>query len=338
MHDWPNAPSPDPLNTLRHDVQTAGSLSVTAGDLASRFGIQRLTPNARAQIAADLEQVGLLSTPSFAEAERGDQVTLTATAEHAPTNPRRRLPLKWLVVAPFVLLLLLAAVAIGGHPSDKPKVAARPTAARVATTPTQTVVPAPEPIDNTEQIRAEAEDMASAGKWIAAATLLHGNDDDTYADNLARRGARSVLRSARRALRAGRYARARTLTDRADRLAPTRAAADIRRSAIGRAAARRKAKRVARDRRFCSASEQGTVDFAGTVPSGCGAYARQKRAEDAAAAAAEQDPVPATDSGSTDEGSSSGGGFGCDGDPGATPYPQHPGQRDGDGDGCYGES
>jgi hypothetical protein len=198
--------------------------------------------------------------------------------------------------------------------------------------------PAPEPIDNTEQIRSEAEDMASAGQWIAAAALLHDNEDDTYADNLARRGARSVLRSARRALREGRYVRARTLADRADRLAPTMAAADIRRSAIGRAVARRKADRLARDRRFCSASEKGTVDSTGTVPSGCGAYARQKRAEDAAAAAAEQDPVPAPNSDSTDGGSSSGGGFGCDGDPGATPYPQFPGQRDGDGDGCYGES
>jgi len=29
---------------------------------------------------------------------------------------------------------------------------------------------------------------------------------------------------------------------------------------------------------------------------------------------------------------------GCDGDPGATPYPQFDGQRDGDGDGCYGET
>jgi hypothetical protein len=37
-------------------------------------------------------------------------------------------------------------------------------------------------------------------------------------------------------------------------------------------------------------------------------------------------------------GSDSEGSVGCDGDPHATPYPQFAGQRDGDGDGCYGET
>ena len=46
-------------------------------------------------------------------------------------------------------------------------------------------------------------------------------------------------------------------------------------------------------------------------------------------------------SGSGGGGGSTGGGggsVGCDGDPNATPYPQRPGQRDADNDGCYGES
>src|SRR5262245_5903650 len=71
MHDWPNAPSVDPLNALRRDVHAAGSLPVTAAELGGRFGIQRLTPNARAQIAADLADAGLLSTPAFTDAKRG---------------------------------------------------------------------------------------------------------------------------------------------------------------------------------------------------------------------------------------------------------------------------
>ena len=179
MHDWPNAPSPDPLNTLRHDVQAAGSLSLTAGDLAARFGIQRLTPNARAQIAADLEQVGLLSTPSFAEAERGDQVTLTATAEHAPTTPRRRLPLKWLVVAPFVLLLLLllAAERSAVIPPTSPRSprGRQPPASR----PPRRRPWCPRPSRSTTPSRSVPRlGLGAAGKWIAAATLPHGNDDD----------------------------------------------------------------------------------------------------------------------------------------------------------------
>lgn len=53
-------------------------------------------------------------------------------------------------------------------------------------------------------------------------------------------------------------------------------------------------------------------------------------------AAAERRRQQNNDNGSG--GGGSGGSVGCDGDPHATPYPQHPGQRDGDGDGCYGET
>jgi hypothetical protein len=52
--------------------------------------------------------------------------------------------------------------------------------------------------------------------------------------------------------------------------------------------------------------------------------------------AARQDD--STGGGSGGGGSGGGGSVGCDGDPGATPYPQYPGQRDADHDGCYGES
>ena len=64
--------------------------------------------------------------------------------------------------------------------------------------------------------------------------------------------------------------------------------------------------------------------------------ARLKAAEEAKAEARRRaTPTPDHNAGG---GGGGGGGGGCDGDPGATPFPQFPGQRDGDGDGCYGES
>jgi hypothetical protein len=345
MHDWPNAPTSDPVNRLAHDVRGVGTFALTAAELGARFGIQRLTTNARAHIAADLVEAGLVCTPALADAKRSEQLMLAAAPQRvAAASKHKGRALRWLAAVPAVLmLLLLLAAASRSGTRDAPTVAAKPSpVARGDTTGKQIAAPAPtpsKPVDDTEQVRARADEMASAGKWMAATKLLYNHDDDTYADNLARRGAHRIMRSARRALRAGRYDAARMLADRADRLAPSSAATDVRRSAMHRAAARKKAERLARDRRYCSVSEKDIVDYTGRVPSGCGAYARakRKRAEEAAAAA-EADTTPAPNTDSSGGGSSSSRGFGCDGDPGATPYPQFPGQRDGDGDGCYGES
>jgi hypothetical protein len=80
----------------------------------------------------------------------------------------------------------------------------------------------------------------------------------------------------------------------------------------------------------------------------CAALRRREAAKRAAAerkrqqrAADERRQQQAEDEGGSEDsggGSDGGGEAGCDGDPQARPYPTFPGQRDGDGDGCYNES
>jgi hypothetical protein len=65
--------------------------------------------------------------------------------------------------------------------------------------------------------------------------------------------------------------------------------------------------------------------------------AAKRRAEERRRQESQRD-APAPRPPSSGGGGGGGSSYGCDGDPGATPFPQFPGQRDGDGDGCYGES
>src|SRR5258708_6214304 len=105
MHDWPNAPSSDPVKRLLEDVHRGGSLALTPGELGARFGIQRLTTNARAQMAADLAEAGLTCTPALADAQRSDDIMLTAAPQRIAATTRRRWPsAKWLAAVPAILL------------------------------------------------------------------------------------------------------------------------------------------------------------------------------------------------------------------------------------------
>src|SRR4051794_24146966 len=90
MHEWPNAPTPDPARVLSQEVARAGgALELPLSQIGSRFGVQRLTQSSRARMAEDLRRVGLVAEPGIAEAQRTEIIRLALPTRRwtvAPTH------------------------------------------------------------------------------------------------------------------------------------------------------------------------------------------------------------------------------------------------------------
>jgi len=136
----------------------------------------------------------------------------------------------------------------------------------------------------------EARRLVRSGKYDEAIARYEDAGLVEEADRVRRRGARTLARSAQRALTRGRHTTAKRLATRSRRLHRSTAARTIIRSAntqIARAAAaereRQRLARIARDQRTCSAAEKRTVRADGAVPRGCADFAaRQAQPESAA--------------------------------------------------------
>jgi hypothetical protein len=193
-------------------------------------------------------------------------VSATPPQDRKPALWRRR----WFIITAAILLLLFI-VGLTGDPeqsSDEPQGKA---------TPTVTSTAAPDPA---QEARAQAAEYVGQGRYFAAVAVLEDADLADAANRVRRRGAHALYRQARRALRDGRYKRARRVAVAARRLRRTAAITAL----IGTANAglareraeaieRRRLARIARDERTCASSEKATVQAGAGVPAGCTAYA-----------------------------------------------------------------
>ncbi len=136
----------------------------------------------------------------------------------------------------------------------------------------------------------EARRLVRSGKFDEAIARYEDAGLVEEADRVRRRGARTLARSAQRALTRGRHATAKRLATRSRRLHRSAAARTIIRSAnaeIARAAVakreRQRLARIARGQRTCSAAEKRTVRADGAVPPGCADYAAGQAQPESAA-------------------------------------------------------
>jgi hypothetical protein len=161
---------------------------------------------------------------------------------------------------------------------------------RADATPTPTANPA-------ATARASAADLTREGKYAAAAAAYESAGLDVEADRVRRRGARALYRSARRALAGGRYSNARRLAIQSRQLRKTAAARTVLTSAAAKIAAAEAAeherKRIARDARTCTSTEQQTVRDGARTPAGCATYASDLAARRAQREAEQAQPAPA---------------------------------------------
>jgi hypothetical protein len=151
-------------------------------------------------------------------------------------------------------------------------------------TPTPTPTPTPDPV---VAARAKAARLTGGGRYADAATVLKAAGLRRAADRVARRGSQSLVRRARTALAAGRWAQARRIATDARDLHRSRSANAIVATADARIAEARAAARLARDQRTCSAPEKATVRAGAGTPLGCATFAADLAARRAAQAAAQ---------------------------------------------------
>jgi hypothetical protein len=136
-------------------------------------------------------------------------VSATPPQDRKPALWRRR----WFIITAAILLLLFI-VGLTGDPeqsSDEPQGKA---------TPTVTSTAAPDPA---QEARAQAAEYVGQGRYFAAVAVLEDADLADAANRVRRRGAHALYRQARRALRDGRYKRARRVAVAARRLRRTAA-------------------------------------------------------------------------------------------------------------------
>jgi hypothetical protein len=195
----------------------------------------------------------------------------TPPQDRKPPVWRRR----WFIITAAILLLLFIVGSLAEDPeqSDEPQGEA---------TPAVTSTPAPDPA---REARAQAAEYVGQGRYFAAVAVLEDADLADDASRVRRRGARALYRQARRALRAGRYTRARRVAVIARRLRRTAAISTLISAAnaeIAQARAealeRRRLARIARDESTCTTSEKSTVQAGAGVPAGCTEYAAELQA------------------------------------------------------------
>ncbi len=212
---------------------------------------------------------------------------------HDAQPPQRKPPLwrrRWFLITSGLFVLLLVVAALTGDPEEKGAATtadaasdtAKPTSTPASTpTPTPTASPA-------EAARAAAEVLADNGNYTEAVATLDNAGLHSDADRVASDGASALYKRARAALKAKRYAQARTIATRARKLHRTAAIVDVidtadTKIAEKRAAARerRRQARLARDRRTCTSAEKHLVRTGSGTPAGCTDFAAQLAASEA---------------------------------------------------------
>ncbi len=168
-----------------------------------------------------------------------------------------------------------------------------------------------------DEAKQEIQNDQSAKARALLATLEGSGDNDTLVEKLRGDLAAYDLRAARRLFAEGSYSGARQAAARSLRSRTTAAAQNLRFGADRKVAQQLAAERA-----------QARVEVAARK-------ARREQAKrEAAASRAEEERQAAEEAAPLPDDYSTGSGSVC---ANGTPYPQLPGQRDGDGDGCYGE-
>src|SRR3954454_19581226 len=80
MHDWPDSLSSSPARALADEVRRSGRVSMTAGELAERFGVRQLTAATRQRITDDLREANLICSPAITDAQRAQSLTVASLA------------------------------------------------------------------------------------------------------------------------------------------------------------------------------------------------------------------------------------------------------------------
>jgi hypothetical protein len=278
--------------TFAREVETRGGrVALPVDELLAMFEVRRFTDAARGRLGEAIAAAGLVAEPPLREAARGSIITIATRRTLRPplvTRARSAAVRQWYkrpravaAIAVVLLLLLVGALAGDGEPQTTAK------------TPAPTVTP--DPGEQRAEAVAAADEAIVAFDYPAALTAIRRADDADLIDRFKRKIARRVLARARSALNARSYAIAIDRAREARRYGSAAAPGRVIAAAEAGIAARRRAARLARDRRYCDAGERELVRVAGTTPSGCSGYAaelaadRAREAEEAARAAAAVD-------------------------------------------------